>query len=936
MIIDRQVGRTKPEERVYYLLYGKDGTRPSSAVEVLDGNAELFVELAKRNPYKTKTYNFLISFAESRKELEAKLKEKGTTIEELYRELLSFLFPAKYYPREALNIFAVAHSDTDNFHIHLTVENYDHLNQKSLYIPTNRTEIRFYRALEKYINAKYGLSFGVTKTRSLGRAGTEKIKRILEDKGTYKNKTRDEVKEEITNYLTELIIAGEIESREELLVYLQAIEGLEIKRIGKSYVSFEYAGQRYRLKGGIYDEQRFREIKQRIEGKGGNHEELAELLETLKRKREKNLERRNGPGRGAPLSRLELSDKRRDFSLSREVEELHFRAPELRRGEQACNLDNAFSFDWLAAVNGDSGVKKRGLLPSSTKLQGSSRRLRKKKPSLRIARWDPLFCGWGMEELSKRSYSNERLKKMEKVRDSLMAARKQEVELLKELDPEEVLSALGIEYKKMNGYLLMHSPVREGDEHPSFTVFYGTNTGYWIYKDHATGWKGSSIDLWKAVRGVDYITAVKEMREKFGIDLYRSSPDFGRSRISELLLTLRKQQEEKRRELNTDKEFTEKIAFRVLEISNKIKSKKLRDYLVSRGIKRIPNWLKQVRYQHLATGKVYEGLAVENTSGALNVRTPQGKYVILREPTQFQTYSLVKRALGNKKLLIVEGLFDALSIEQVVPKGDYDILILNSVNNVHRVIQDGVLEGYERLVMALDNDPEGSGTMESLIEALRGRYELVRLFYKGKDLNEWLVKYRSSQPKVEVISKPYYAGIFKVGKTYNVYGDRVNTYELVITDDFQVLERLSQEKELCKVMRISSSEILTIWREWIFEGAPRIITRNGRAPEWIIEALKKAKREERRYAPHLPGMIEVVEIFPPEPKVEKYWLVDGEVIFKEDIEKAPEFYLQSEVGEVKQIAKRVKEREQERERKKLEVRKKRDRDEDDYGPSLGI
>jgi len=316
VIIDRQVSRTKPEDRVNYLLYGKDGKRPQKAVEILDGNSELFVKLAKQNPYKTKTYNFLISFAESREELEAKLKKKGKTIEEFYEEVISFLLPPEYYPREGLNILAVGHSDTDNFHIHLTVENYDHLNHKSLYIPTNRTEVRFYRALEGYINAKYGLSFGKLQTRNRGKAGLEKVKEILSRRGTYRNRVREEIKEELTNYLMGLIAEGVIESREDLIAYLKLIEGLEVKRIGKSYISIEYLGKRYRFKGGIYDEQRFREIKERLAGKEPAYEELAELLETLKRKREENIRRRRkGVRRGAPLPRLELPDIRNDGVL---------------------------------------------------------------------------------------------------------------------------------------------------------------------------------------------------------------------------------------------------------------------------------------------------------------------------------------------------------------------------------------------------------------------------------------------------------------------------------------------------------------------------------------------------------------------------------------------------------------------------------------------
>jgi len=83
MLIDRQVGRTSPKARVEYLLFGTKGDRDSDKVDILQGNADLFVELAEKNPYSVKTYNFLISFAESKEELEKKLAEQGKTIERL-------------------------------------------------------------------------------------------------------------------------------------------------------------------------------------------------------------------------------------------------------------------------------------------------------------------------------------------------------------------------------------------------------------------------------------------------------------------------------------------------------------------------------------------------------------------------------------------------------------------------------------------------------------------------------------------------------------------------------------------------------------------------------------------------------------------------------------------------------------------------------------
>ena len=944
MIIDRQVGRSDPKDRVEYLLYGSDGNRPQETVEILDGNPELFWKIARNNPYSVKTYNFLISFKESREELEEKLKRQGKTIEELYQEVLSYLLPPEYYAREGLNILAVGHSDTDNFHIHLTIENYDHLNQKSLYIPTNRTEVEYYRALEKYIKAKYFLSFGTPRVRNLGRAGLEKVKKILEERGTYKNKTRDEVKEEITNYLTELVLSGEIESRDELISYLQAIDGLKVKRIGKTYISFEYAGERYRLKGGIYDEQRFREIKERLAGKEPDYEKLAELLETLKRKREENLKRRRIIRRKAPLQRLESLDIRDDLSPAGEVEELCGPDRELHREPQAFNLGTAFPLDWLTVDRNRSSLSADGELPedflsnspTSGELRDSAGPEGREVENLRATGRSNVYGKRPMAELSVHSYSSQRLREIKKVREKLKEIRKLEIELLKELDPEEVLSALGIEYRKMNGYLLMHSPIREGDEHPSFTAFYGTGVGYWVYKDHATGWSGSSIDLWMAVKNVDYVTAIREMRETFGIDLYDNSPNLElvKKRISELLKSERDRQKEKRRELNSDKEFTEKLAFKVLEITNEITDPELQAYLKKRGIKRVPEWLKQVRYLHLPTQRKYTGLAVENESGALNVRTPHGKYVIFTEPTQSQTYSLIRRAPNNRKLVVVEGLFDALSLEQVARQSDYDILILNSVANLSKTIQNGVYEAYNTVIMALDNDPKGSDTMELLKRALRGRYEVKKLNYEGKDLNEWLVNYSQNSPAtVEVVSsKPYLAGVVVAGEEYVGYGETAETYELVITDDKRVFDQIGRKREVLRITEVSTAEeISALWSSLRFRGAPLILTKNGRAPDWIFKGLREAKRKEKQYAPHLTSKFEIVEVSPPEPKLEKYWLIKGKVVFREDIETSPECFLLSEREEVKQIVEKMLGREGE----ELGAFKRKGASRRDYGPSIG-
>ena len=385
--------------------------------------------------------------------------------------------------------------------------------------------------------------------------------------------------------------------------------------------------------------------------------------------------------------------------------------------------------------------------------------------------------------------------------------------------------------------------------------------------------------------------------------------------------------------MNSDREFTEKLAFKVLETTNEITDPELVAYLRKRGIKHIPKWLKQVKYLHIPAQREYSGLAVENVSGALNVRTPQGKYVIFTEPTQFQTFSLIKRGVNNRKLLVVEGLFDALSIEQIATKSDYDILILNSVNNLPRALQNGVFEGYETVIMALDNDPQGLDTMELLKKALRGKYELKRLVYEGKDPNEWLVKYSRRSPiTVEVLSsRPYLAGIIKAGEEYIAYGKTTTTYGLIITDNPRVLDRVGRERELLKVVEISTPEkISALWSKVRFRGVPRVITKDGRAPEWILEGLRSAKRKEKRYAPYLTSKFEVVEVSPPEPRLEKYWTIDGKIVLREDIENSPETYQWCGLEEVRQIT------EETFERRRLEAIEEKDAPGGDYGPSPGM
>ena len=903
MIVNLQTGKS-PKVRVSYLLHGTKGNRDPSTVDILQGNADLFTQIAEQNPYKTKTFNILISFAESKEELECKLALHGKTIRDLYEEIFSYLFPPELYPPESLNVLTIGHSDTDNYHIHLTVENMDHERGRSLYIPKNRQELKFYRALEGFVSAKYGLEYSVS-PQNKGKAGVEKIKRIIEERiieeqilegqilegrGTYRSKTKDEVKEEITNFLLTLIASGEINSREELVAYLKSIDGVEITRAGKSYITIKYGNERIRLKGGIYDEERFREVKREIEGRGKPLEELEGVFERVRHRRNEGIRKRRKPKQ--PEKGLLPANEGSHDREFREPGIVHIRTErrtkEIRteRRTKETWLDSSFSLDWATAVNSLSNSQiwegdlypfqadnddKRQALLSGQRRSGNIPEYKRNMASDE--------CSPSMH--TSRSIAEQQLRELEKMREELMEIRRLEIELLKELDPEKVLSALGVEdYKEMNGYLLMHSPIRDDDRHPSFTVFYGTDVGYWIYKDHATGWKGSSIDLWQAVRNVDYITAVQEMRETFDLNLLERShlTQSLKRAIGERIKRQRAEQREKRQKLNSDREFTEKLAHRILEVSDKITRPELLKYLKKRGIERIPAWLKQIRYFHIPTQREYYGLAVQNYSGAWNVRSTKGKYVILEEPSQKQTFSWIKRDENNTKIAIVEGLFDALSLEQLATKRDYDIVILNGVNNANNLLNSGILDQYETVVLLLDNDQEGIRTAEFLKERLEYEAKEVKeVVYKGKDLNEYLTKHLTDRITVRTVFKPYFAG--------------VKNNRLIVADSRKVFEKLGMEV----IRPVSNSEdILRLWEVWDYEKIKLYLESGNKIPGW------------------LQGQGFKIEM-------EKYWNVDGEPLFESEIYKNPSLYQKCDIEEIRQLTEEILKRRREEGRRNRHV-----------------
>ena len=915
MIINLQLGHNPPRARVEYLLFGVKKDRNPDTVDILDGDPSLFVRLAEKNPYKTKTYNYLISFAETKEELQEKLKSQGKTIEDLYHEIISLLFPPEYYPREALNILAVGHADTDNYHIHLTVENFDHQNQKSLYIPKNKTEIKFYRALEKLINVRYNLKFQ-PRPIDKGRAGLEKIKQILEKRGKYRNKYRDKLKQELTDQLLLMIETGEIETREELIETLLEIPELEIKRIGKNYISIDYKGNRYRLKGGIYDEERFREIKRRLEGNPEPQTDLEQIFEETLRERQNWIKKRRkpAPGRTAP-ERLGSPDRELQQSLPQNLTGNLERIPEekLNPPENTDSYNRLYSayfpLDWYRSPE-------NLLLPP---LPANRKRIQ----SLPASRGNTLPRRKPVDTLFPDSYTYESRKLREKqaVRQKIWQIRQIELQYLRELSPEKILEALNIDYRKTAHYYLMPSPFTE-DKNLTFVAFWNPEENRWFYKDLATGWTGSSIDLWKKIRHQTYPKAIKDMREHFLAFGVADNIEKALSILKHNLLKERTYQKTERENTSKAQAILSNTTLYTVKKNTSVSNPLLLKYLRSRKIEKLPDWLKEIHFSSTNSQKTLIAIGIENTTGAYNVILPENPLVeqtLCTSLEQSSSYSLIEKQKNDSSLIVVKDILDALALENINIFPQSDILILHTIQNLKRAVENGIFKRYDAIYLAFGNYSNSESPESFLLNHLRELpISVYKLHHKEKSLSEWLT---SGSSPIEILNLhfPVYAG----------YREESGQRRLVLTDSIEVLKKLN----LKSPTPIRTQEDITnFWVKQKCKGYVDIyFSPYHGIPEWVEEGLEKAGYQEEVYAPYLITRKETRTYKPAGIRELSYWISDSAVILQEEVEGAPQRYLNSPIREVRTLSS-LKLREIESQKEEIEPQQ--EIDDDDYWRGL--
>ena len=251
------------------------------------------------------------------------------------------------------------------------------------------------------------------------------------------------------------------------------------------------------------------------------------------------------------------------------------------------------------------------------------------------------------------------------------------------------------------GYRLYHSPLRQGDSTPSFSV---TAEGRW--RDFGIGAGGDVIDL---------VIALGLATTKVGAAEYL----IGHYNIG----------------ITAEHVPNDTPGPRGTQITSviPIRSRPLLNYLAGRGI--LGNiakyFLVEVHYR-TPSGRSYYGAGIANVNGGFAVRSPYHKINV--GPAGITILGDV----GHGDVAIFEGFMDCLSWMEDTGGIDGDAIILNSTANVGAAIP--VLEKYEDIHCYLDRDAAGAKALLRLQREYPGIVLDESGAYEGfKDYNEFYI-----------------------------------------------------------------------------------------------------------------------------------------------------------------------------------------------------
>lgn len=169
----------------------------------------------------------------------------------------------------------------------------------------------------------------------------------------------------------------------------------------------------------------------------------------------------------------------------------------------------------------------------------------------------------------------------------------------------------------------------------------------------------------------------------------------------------------------------------------------LTKYIASR---KIPLELAQAYCKEVIThsktkGMNFTHIGFPNNSGGYSLSTPTGfKATTKADITTINTDGKLSKEPSSKNVAIFEGFFDFFSwqVMQSSKTPTCDVVVLNSVNNLHKALE--YIRAHGKATCFLDNDPAGEKCYQGVRDIMKGKeaVDMSDLYGEHKDLNEFL------------------------------------------------------------------------------------------------------------------------------------------------------------------------------------------------------
>ena len=151
------------------------------------------------------------------------------------------------------------------------------------------------------------------------------------------------------------------------------------------------------------------------------------------------------------------------------------------------------------------------------------------------------------------------------------------------------------------------------------------------------------------------------------------------------------------------------------------------------------HYCKEVWYR--LKGKQYFALGLQTNEGGWELRNK-----FFKGSSSPKSYTYLKT--HSDRLILVEGMFDLLSLAELFPDEliNSDIVVLNSLAFLQQITPH--FKNYKEVHLYLDNDLPGNKNRKKLLQDYKNTKDRSELFRGYKDLNESLISIRRTRKEL--------------------------------------------------------------------------------------------------------------------------------------------------------------------------------------------